>query len=195
MSDIEVQSIRALNYARNVIAQSRVVELWQDAGAIVHQVGSVRTGLLLHNRDIDFHIYSDVVDVENSFAVVGRLAANPRITRVEFRNNLNTDEKCVEWHAWYQDDEGKEWQIDMIHIRNDSPFAGYFENVAERISGALTPETRKAILIIKDALYNVRKVQSIAVYRAVLEGGVRTPAEFDAWCQSNPADGIIEWMP
>ena len=44
--------------ARRVIETSGVMKAWKSIGAEVHLVGSLATGLLMKNRDIDFHIYS-----------------------------------------------------------------------------------------------------------------------------------------
>ena len=49
--------------------------------------------------------------------------------------NLNIaveSEACIEWHAWYQNEENELWQMDMIHIREGSRYDGYFEKVAQR---------------------------------------------------------------
>ena len=44
--------------AREVIRDSRLEEAWRSVGAEPNLVGSLRTGLLMKHRDIDFHIYS-----------------------------------------------------------------------------------------------------------------------------------------
>jgi hypothetical protein len=83
----------------------------------------------------------------------------------------------------------------MIHILNESPFAGYFEKVAERISNVLTQETREAILSIKNAIPIEKKVMSIQIYQAVIEDGVRDIDAFWRWKKQNSNDGIITWVP
>lgn len=71
--------------------------------------------------------------------------------------------------------------------------------MADRILERLTPETRRAILEIKDGLARTPapagKVMSIEIYRAVLEDGVRDPASFLAGKNARPEAGIVEWMP
>jgi hypothetical protein len=57
---------------------------------------------------------------------------------------------------------------------------------ADEIRRRLTPETRLAILWIKDAhhrlqAYGTQEVRSIDIYHAVLDQGVRTPAMFDGY--------------
>jgi hypothetical protein len=83
----------------------------------------------------------------------------------------------------------------MIHILNESQFAGYFENVADRISAVLTDETREAILRIKSSIPEDKKVMSIQVYQAVIKDGVRDIAEFWLWKKENLKEGIVTWIP
>lgn len=71
----------------------------------INLVGSLRTGLLMKHRDIDFHIYSSPLNLTDSFQAMARLAENPSIKRIECANLLHTAEACIEWHAWYQNEE------------------------------------------------------------------------------------------
>ncbi len=181
--------------ARQVIAETGIVDIWKSVGADAQLVGSLRTGLLLDNLDIDFHIYSENFVLADSFAAIAKLAENQRIRRVEYANLLNTEEQCLEWHVWYEDAEQSLWQIDMIHILKNSQFAGYFENVADRIAAVLTPETREAILKIKSCRSPEVKIMSIEIYQAVIRDDVRNHEEFLQWQQEHPNPGIIDWMP
>ena len=181
--------------AWGIIEETRIMEIWNSFGAEVNLVGSLKTGLLMNNLDIDFHIYSDQFSLADSFGAIAKLAENSQIKRIEYVNLLDTDEKCLEWHAWYEDREGRLWQIDMIHILNESPFAGYFEKVAQRIAKKLTPETRNAILSIKNDLPIEKKAMSIEIYQAVISDGVRNVADFLHWKTEHPNDGIVSWMP
>jgi len=215
MGALLAQADRLQAEARAVIDDSAVIASWRSIGARINLVGSLKTGLMIGNRDIDFHIYTDPFNLADSFLAISRLAQNPRVKRVSYSNLLAAEDRCIEWHAWYEDRQGREWQIDMIHILNDSPYAGYFERVAERIAEVLTPATRGAILRIKNDLSGMAgdnaqdagvaqsqsqsKVPSILVYRAVIEDGVRSLEAFKRWLASR-ADagengGIVNWMP
>ena len=83
----------------------------------------------------------------------------------------------------------------MIHMSVGSPWEGYFERVADRISAALTDETRLAILRLKFETSATEHVPGIAYCMAVLRDGVRTRSEFEAWRAAHPLTGIAEWMP
>ena len=181
--------------AYEVIEETNILEIWTSIGAIINLVGSLRSGLLMKRRDIDFHIYTDPFSLSESFSAVARLAENPRIKSVNYANLLDAEDQCIEWHALYEDSQGNSWHIDMIHILHDSPYAGYFEHVADRIIAALTPQTRRAILTIKDAIPLDAHVMGIEIYRAVLEGGIRDPESFQQWREEHPQHGIVKWCP
>ena len=108
--------------------------------------------------------YSSPLRLEESFAAMAQLAADPAVGRIECRNLLATDGACVEWHATYRDRDGDEWQLDMIHIVRDSRYDGYFERVADRIAAALTPVTRRAILQLKYDTPDDVKIAGIEYY-------------------------------
>lgn len=189
------QSARMSAQARQVLEDTQALEIWRQAGATANLVGSLRTGLMMTRRDIDIHVYSSPFTVEASFAAMARLAANPSVKRVEFLNSMDTGEMCLEWHAWCLDRQGEMWQLDIIHIMDQSPYAGYFEQVADRIVEALTPGTRLAILAIKRDMPPDAGAMGIEVYKAVIEDGVRDLEGFLDWKRSRPATEILRWMP
>lgn len=181
--------------AWEIIEDTRIVRIWEGIGAKVNLVGSLRTGLLVKHRDIDFHIYTSPLDLSASFRAMAELAENTSIKRIEYTNLLHTAEACIEWHAWYQDMEGELWQMDMIHIQEGSRYDGYFERVAERISAVLTDEMRLAILKLKYETPDTEKIMGVEYYQAVIQDGVRSYPEFEEWRRLHPAVGVVEWMP
>ena len=152
-------------------------------------------GLLMKHKDIDFHIYTSPFRISDSFQAMARLAENPLIKRIEYGNSLDTEERCVEWHAWFQDPNNELWQIDMIHIRKGSRYDGYFEKVAERISSVLTDEIKRTILQLKNETPESEKIMGVEYYQAVIRDGVRTYAGFEEWRKEHPVGGVLEWMP
>ena len=181
--------------AWQVVDELNLVKIWEAAGARVNSVGSLATGLLAKHLDIDFHIYSEPPLLPSGFAAMARIAENASVRRIECVNLLHTDEKCVEWHAWYEDRDGELWQIDMIHIEAGSAYDGYFERFARRLQRALTPEMRQAVLRLKFETPDHEKISGVEIYRAVVQGGVRTRAELERWRAEHPLTGISEWMP
>ena len=171
----DILEIAAANQqrARDIIRDTDLEAIWRSVGAEVNLVGSLRTGLLMTHRDIDFHIYSSSLTIADSFAAMTQLAENPRIRRIEYGNLLDAQDQCLEWHAWYADADDLLWQIAAV----------------------LTDETRRAILQIKYDTPETVKIMGIEYYQAVLRDGVRTYAQFEAWRAANPINGILEWMP
>lgn len=181
--------------AHKVIKEAGIVPAWESVGAQVNLVGSLRTGLLMKHRDIDFHIYSSPLKLSDSFQAMAKLAENPSIRKIECINLLHTVEECVEWHAWYENAEKELWQIDMIHIRKGSRYDGYFEQVADRILAVLTEETQQAILRLKYETPEMEKIIGVEYYQAVIRDGIRSYAEFEEWRKLHPVTGVVEWMP
>lgn len=181
--------------AWEIIEDTRIVRIWEGIGAKVNLVGSLRTGLLMKHRDIDFHIYTSPLDLSASFRAMAELAENTSVKKIEYTNLLHTEEACIEWHAWYQDMEGELWQMDMIHIQEGSRYDGYFERVAERISAVLTDEMRLAILKLKYETPDTEKIMGVEYYQAVIQDGVRSYPEFEEWRRLHPVVDVVEWMP
>ena len=179
--------------AWEIIEDTRIVRIWEGMGAKVNLVGSLRTGLLMKHRDIDFHIYTSPLDLSASFRAMAELAENTSVKKIEYTNLLHTAEACIEWHAWYQDMEGELWQMDMIHIQEGSRYDGYFERVAERISAVLTDEMRLAILKLKYETPDTEKIMGVEYYQAVIQDGVRSYPEFEEWRRLHPVVGVVEW--
>ena len=192
-TDINVLAEQNQLRAHRVLEETKVLDIWAASGIKAELVGSLRMGLMMCNLDIDMHVYSD--SLEAGFEAITRLALNPRIRRIEYRNLLDAEDQCLEWHAWYEAPDGDTWQIDMIQIHSESPYAGYFERVADAIKAKLAPESRQAILKIKYSIPEDQKIMSIEVYQAVLRDGVRDYAEFMEWKQRTQPQEIIEWMP
>ena len=192
--DIFLAAEAAQARARQAIRSSGVIAAWETLGAQAHPVGSMAMGLLMKHRDIDFHIYTDRLDVAASFRAIAAICAVPGVTRLEYRNLADTGEACLEWHAWFALD-GEEWQIDMIQIRRGSQYDGYFEHVAERIRATLTPETKRAILTLKFLTPETEHIMGIEYYQAVIAGGVRTRPQFVQWRKDHPVNGICTWCP
>lgn len=201
MMDSEDMALLALatiaqERARKVIADSKVVECWQGIGADVNLIGSLKMGLLMKHRDIDFHIYTKDFSIAESFRAMQQLAQNPNIKRIEYANLLNDEDSCLEWHAWFDaGDGGALWQLDMMHIVKGSRYDGYFEGLAERIGKKMTMEQKVTILRLKNQTPEDMKIPGIEYYMAVLRDSISDFQSFLQWRQDNPQTGIVRWHP
>ena len=89
--------------ARKIIEDTKIIPIWESIGARVNLVGSLSTGLLMKHLDIDFHIYTSQFSLCDSFQAMVKFTENKSFMKMEHKNLLDTEEACVEWHAWYRD--------------------------------------------------------------------------------------------
>ena len=73
--------------AREIIRTTGLEAIWRSVGAEPRLVGSLRTGLLMTHRDIDFHVYSSPLRLADSFAAVRQNDGN------NGRNHEKIDQK------------------------------------------------------------------------------------------------------
>lgn len=151
-------------------------------------VGSAALGLMV-GRDLDLTVVCRRHDAEAVAGAGAALAGHPRVREVRFIDDTgdwNTDPTYPDglylglgcrslageiWKVdiWFVDD--PERQPDLAHARD--------------LPKRLTTETRAAILGVKDAWAGRpeyrREIRSWDIYTTVLDHGVRTPAQFEAW--------------
>ena len=188
------QSAQNTIQARQILEESRLIPLWQAAGATVHLIGSLAIGTLGKHLDIDLHIYTDELDVAASFAVMAQVTRNLHIRHVCFTNLAYTDECCFEWHLQYETDNGRIWQIDVIQIKRGSLYDGYFEKQNSAIKEAMSEEMRRTILKLKFETPDDMKIPGIEYYKAVIQDGVRDFSSLIKWREHNHSEnGIIIW--
>lgn len=179
--------------AKKIIEALGVVRIWEESGARVNSVGSLKLGLLAKHLDIDFHIYTQELDLSSSFKVIAKICSHPQVRKCEFINLSNTEEACFEWHVWYEDGEAELWQIDMIQILAGSCYDGYFEAVAAKIAADMTEKQRQTILKLKFETPDGIKISGIEYYKAVIQDGIETFDDLLKWRQMHLYEGIIEW--
>lgn len=195
MKEILELSEKNQQIAWNIIHSTNIIEIWKSVGATINLVGSLRMGLMCKHRDIDFHVYTSPFKLADSFMAIAKLAEHPSIKRIEYNNFLEDDDACISWTVWFEDDDDEMWHIDIIHIVRGSRYDGYFEEVAEHVSAALTDEMRNTVLKLKYETPDDEQIMGIEYYRAVIEGRVETFDQFAEWRQRNPAEGIVDWIP
>ncbi len=180
--------------ACQIIEGFRIIQLWESIGAKVNIVGSLQTGLLIH-KDIDMHIYSDKLSIFDSFSVMAKLAEQLPLIDIQYKNLIDTEEECLEWHARYEDKNKDIWKFDMIHIRKGSKYDSVVEKTTKAIADNLTPEIRKTILQIKYDMPKDQLIPGIEVYHAVFTGNVKSYQELLLWRKKNHSVNLMDWMP
>jgi hypothetical protein len=176
--------------AREVLDDLNLLTLLRQAGRPI-LIGSFVLGLMAW-RDIDFNVLvdDDALSADLAFETMRPLASHPRISKLRYANargpfnatGLPQDEGYY-WGVRYITPAGHEWKLDVWFLLASAPRPelGHLE----AIPGQLTPDTKLAILRIKDAWYQRPayrgRVLSVDIYDAVLRHGVRTPLEFEKY--------------
>lgn len=181
----------ALRSAADAVgADLRLDELLSAVGRPV-RVGSYALGLMVR-RDLDVTVICPKLDPRTLEAVAGigaRLAQHLRVRQVRFRDDTgewNTDPDYPDGLYLGVDCRsvrGQDWNLDIWFV--DEPDRQPDLAHLEALPARLAPDTRAAILGIKQAWADRAEygssVKSVDVYRSVLDGGVRTPEQFDEW--------------
>ncbi|CAK7002555.1 phosphoglycerate mutase family protein [Petrimonas sp.] len=181
--------------AWQILKETGIVQTWEKAGATVNLVGSLKSGLLMKNRDIDMHIYTDKLSVSESFSVIQELAERLSLKEIHYKNLIDTEEECFEWHVLYEHNNRDTWKFDMIHIRKGSRYDGTVERVTDAITERLTPEIRKTILQLKQEIPEGIVIPGIEIYHAVFEGDVSSYEELEQWRKNHPLINSLDWLP
>ena len=181
--------------AGKVLRDSKVLEAWESIGGKIRGVGSFCSGLMMKNRDIDLHIYTDTLDAERSLKALSSVIASPKTVKLTYINGSGTEEHCLEWHLHLLDEAGQGWKIDMIQILSGTKYDGFFEDVTEAVADSLTPETRERILSLKKECPDNMKICGIEYYKAVIADHVISWGEFMEWRKKNPPEKLLEWRP
>ncbi len=189
------KSKKAAERAFEVLKESGIKAIWEQAGTEVRLVGSLRMGLIAKHRDIDLHIYSSDITEERSFAIAAKMAKNPNIIELKCINGLHTDEHCIAWHLQYKINDNEIWQIDIIHIEKGSKYDGYFEEMADRIVAKLTPEIKETILEMKYNTPENEEIHGVEYYEAVIADGVTNLPDLREWLNVRRSKPFYYWMP
>lgn len=180
--------------AHAVLADLDLLALLAGAGRPA-LTGSCAMGVMVR-RDIDVTTLCPSLDTEPVFSVGRALAAHPRVHRLAFRNDTgrwNVDPAYPDglyWGVAYRADDGADWNLDLWFLREGT--TQFDLEHLETLLPRLTPETRAAILRVKESLAGSpaygREIHGYDVYAAVLDGGARTPDEFAAWAAAQGRD-------
>lgn len=189
MGDLLERERELQGEAASVLDDLRLLPLLQEVGRPV-QVGSVALGLMV-GRDIDVTVLCPTLEIMRIFDLIRPVADHPRVRDLLFRNDTgswNVDPDYpdgVYWRIGYRSDGGDQWTLDLwfIHQHSRQFDLDHLESLPPR----LTPETRRAILAIKQAYLGRPDYSSYGVYTAVLDHGIRTPEAFSEYLSQSRA--------
>lgn len=194
MDDVLEQCNQRLRTAHTILMELQLFERWQAFGTPI-LVGAVAYELAMA-PDIDMEIYCDEPRIEDGFTILRDCALHPNVRQAHFSNQLNEADEGLYWRLIYRDDDETEWKIDMWSLRRDHP-GPCAAQLVEPLRDALTNERRRAILKLKMQMQTRKIVRhpSIDIYRAVIDGNVRTPVQLEAWLEQHPRPFLTFWKP
>jgi hypothetical protein len=171
--------------ANRLVEQLDLPTLLGRAGRF-ERLGSSVSGLMVW-RDVDLGVSCGLLSPEGAWDAMLPLAVHPRTAQLEYRNEIGrlAPHELKGYGRYYfvarhETEAGDEWKIDVSLWSPEAPPGPSAH--AEELLRRLTPETRLAILWIKDVWHQVPsypdRVSGMDVYEAVLENGVRTPEQF-----------------
>ncbi len=173
--------------AQVVLEELDLVNLLSKAGSL-RQIGSSVLGLMTW-RDLDLATSSPGLDIESIYELMRPLCTHQRVRRVHCLNesgSYNTtgrpEQERYYFMVQYEILAGSEWKIDISFWLGQDIHPEPMQNALEQ---QLTPETRLAILWIKNACHQLpayrNTFSSTDIYEAVILHEVRTPREFERY--------------
>jgi hypothetical protein len=146
--------------------------------------------------DIDLEIWSSEPQIQDGFEILAACAQHKQVTRARFWNALGPPHHGLYWQLRY-DHDGEEWKIDAWSMSH-SYTGPCGTHLVEPMQTILTPVARRAVLHLKELVVGDPEldVPSIQIYRAVLDHGIRTLEQLQAWLPENRLEGVVtDWMP
>lgn len=194
MEDLLARAAARRRTALQILSDLSLVKRWAPYGRAV-LVGAVAYGLVV-SPDIDLEVYCPELRIEHGFAVLEACALHARVTHARFANHLRDRDRALYWQLRYQHEDKSVWTIDMWSAAADYALPRA-EHLVEPLRAALCPETRAAILRLKEHRTHDAALEcpSIDLYRAVLDDGVRTVEELRRWLDENWTGELTDWVP
>lgn len=174
--------------ARQLVRELDLHTMLAPAG-VVSEHGSSISGLMAW-RDVDFGVTSPGLTPARAFEIMMPLLQDPRTSRVRYQNETGSRifmgdprNERIFFMVNFDGPDGESWKIDVAFWLWPEP-RGEGDDTAT-LRARLTDETRAAILWIKSLWHSLAAypavVGSVDIYTAVLDHGVRSPAEFDQY--------------
>ncbi|HET6531225.1 MAG TPA: hypothetical protein VFH03_11530 [Actinoplanes sp.] len=175
--------------ARQDALQREAAEVLTTLGPLFQELGpplvtgSFVSGLMVW-RDLDVMVLGGPdFGPADVLALIGRALTMPGLTGFEYADERGNDGPDRRYHLALR---LGQWRVDLsIWLQHDHAGVTRFH---ERLRDTLTPDQRMTILRIKDEWHRrpeyPDEVSGFEIYTAVLDHGIRTPAEFGDWLAS-----------
>jgi hypothetical protein len=185
------RAAQRLATARQILSELALLERWGAHGDVV-VCGSVGLELVVR-PDIDLEVHSETASVAEGFAIVSALAELPGVVEMRYQDSRGRRGNGLYWKVVYEHADER-WTIDNWLFRSSTGEAT--RQQLERIRRAMSDEQRDAILAIKEAGLAVGiRAHGHWLYRAVLNEGVRTLEEYQAWIGDQDVWERVTWEP
>jgi len=144
--------------------------------------GSYNYGLMCW-RDLDVYVLDPQHDLKKCFDIGYELTRSLSAPKSRFTNNLGADPNGLYWGIKLGDERRGAWKLDLWFL--DAPGYEKHSKYCDDLRLRLTPETRSAILEIKEMYWQRPEyrntITSDLIYRAVLDHGVGTVRDFETF--------------
>ena len=156
-------------------------------------IGSAASGLMVW-PDIDVMVSADRPSSDSVLRAMAPVMAAARVHEVLYQKQTGprsptgrVEDERLYFVLRYAAPTGRRWKIDITVWCSDRQRPHVAE--ARRLATSLTPAQRRAVLWIK-SVWSARpeypyEIGGTDVYTAVLEAGVRTPAEFERYLRAS----------
>jgi hypothetical protein len=200
VDDILIRAREKQQNGQALLEALGLMGMWRQVGSPI-VVGSLRTGLMVDN-DIDLIVHVDRAEVAACFGLLRALAIKEDLVEViYFENKLNTPFPSLFCEVGCRF-RGEKWSVQMSVVGVTCPQARYPEELAEALLKTLDDNQRRLILRIKEERLRrfgpchgatPGRIESIDLYRAVLDGGAKSYDECAAWIERNQRMGVYRW--
>jgi hypothetical protein len=179
---------------RQLLEEMAVEPILADIGR-VRYTGSFVSGLMCW-PDLDVMVLSHAdFGPGDVLALQSRIVTKPGVIGFDYRDERGArsptgDRRDERYHLpTFVQRGARLWRLDLTIWLHDEH--AYLTAWHEHLRDTITPEQRRAVLRIKDVWHRrieyPDQVSGLEIYTAVLEHGVRTVRQFEAWWSVQPA--------
>jgi hypothetical protein len=168
--------------AARLLGEFRILEKYQRYGA-VDVAGSYRWDLMLRDGDVDLFVVNPSLDLELALDACTRFVREGDFLRFGFIDSVREKPAWADPQTYptgfylgmARHFAGREWKVETWLLAAPSP-------IQDWILEKMTDTARAAILRLKQLRRaGGLRAGSYDIYRAVLLGGARSPAEVERW--------------